>query len=535
MTHPWVPEPDDEHDGLLDACEALLKLAEDDGRSKIPFPKYVNDPLGFYRDVLGVEPWDRMPGMDPAQSSQVEILEAVRDHDKVAVRSGHKVSKSCSAAGLALWWVNTRLDARVTLTAPAAHQVETILWPEVRLLHSGQHPGRRKGHVMPKLPGEMHIDCRTGLVLGDGWGIKGLTTDTPERMSGKSGSKQLFIVDEASGYPEDIFVSIFGNLAGGGKVVLFFNPTRTSGTAYDVFHDKGAGWKTAWIPSYGTPNFHGGRVDGLANPEWEAWARKQWGGPGNPLYDVRVAGQFPSQGTNAVIGLGLVEAGTARWSPEVAEAAEGELDIGVDVSREGDDDSVLTAVRGLVCVEQELVQLDRHMDAVPLGNQVGEAAARMARRLARRSDRFRPRIKIDCIGVGSAVVDYLLTNCRDEFDVIAVNVGSSADKSLILVPAEDGRPAVTAAMMYRNLRSQLWFGCADWLKRGGCIPANDRLHGELVAPTFGYIERGKLAVQEKKELKKTLKRSPDHADSLNLAIYDPPDAGGAEVGAHLLG
>ena len=39
--------------------------------------------MGFFREILGVEPW----------AKQIEILEAVRDSSRVAVKSGHKVSK----------------------------------------------------------------------------------------------------------------------------------------------------------------------------------------------------------------------------------------------------------------------------------------------------------------------------------------------------------------------------------------------------------------------------------------------------------
>jgi phage terminase large subunit len=523
---------------LAQIARATATARGEQKRPTAPFAAYDSDPVGFFHDILGVDPWGRHDALPPEQSSQVDILEAVRDHDKVAVRSGHKIGKSSSASGLALWWLYTRTDARVTLTAPANHQVESILWAEVRLLHTGQHPGVRAGHTKRALPGKLHLDCRAGLVLGDGWGVWGLTTNEPERMSGKSGSKQLIVIDEASGYPEEIYTSVFGNLAGGGKVVLFSNPTRTVGTFKDVFYEKGSGWKRLWIDSRSTPNFHtvehGGtckRVDGLADPEWEKWAREHWGGDGSPLYDVRVCGKFPAQGECAVVPLGLVEAACARYD---STPDDGELEIGVDVSREGDDESILAAGRGLKCIELQAVTLDRAPGGVPLGNQVGEAAAMMARRLIRSTDRYVPRVKVDCVGVGSAVVDYLLTFYRDEFEVIAVNVGSSADKSLVVVPSVDGRPGMTAADVYRNLRAQLWFGVAAWLKAGGAIPADEKLHGDLVAPRYLWVERGRQAVEEKSQIKKTLKRSPDRGDALCLMVYEPPVVDGAGVGVTVI-
>lgn len=81
------------------------------------YAKYFDEPVGFFVDVLGVEPWER----------QTDILRAVAVHPRVAVRSGHKCGKSMSCAGLALWWICTRLRGKVVMTAPSADQVEDVL------------------------------------------------------------------------------------------------------------------------------------------------------------------------------------------------------------------------------------------------------------------------------------------------------------------------------------------------------------------------------------------------------------------------
>lgn len=65
------------------------------------------NPATFVREVLGIRLWRR----------QEEILHAVRDHRRVAVRSGHKCAKTTALACLALWWVRTRHRARVIMTA----------------------------------------------------------------------------------------------------------------------------------------------------------------------------------------------------------------------------------------------------------------------------------------------------------------------------------------------------------------------------------------------------------------------------------
>ena len=56
---------------------------------------WAGDPAGFVRDQLGAELWD----------GQVEILEAVRDHVRVAVRSCNGSGKTYVAAHVVLWWL----------------------------------------------------------------------------------------------------------------------------------------------------------------------------------------------------------------------------------------------------------------------------------------------------------------------------------------------------------------------------------------------------------------------------------------------
>ncbi|HYG67931.1 MAG TPA: hypothetical protein VD838_09735, partial [Anaeromyxobacteraceae bacterium] len=95
-------------------------------RIKWPSSKYRDDPVAFAHDILGVEPW----------SKQVEILEAVRDHKRVAIRSGHKTGKSNSAGILALWFYCSWPDARVVMSSTTSRQVDTILWRELSMLRS---------------------------------------------------------------------------------------------------------------------------------------------------------------------------------------------------------------------------------------------------------------------------------------------------------------------------------------------------------------------------------------------------------------
>jgi phage terminase large subunit len=71
---------------------------------------------------------------------------------------------------------------------------------------------------------------------------------------------------------------------------------------------------------------------------------------------------------------------------------------------------------------------------------------------------------------------------------------------------------------YALLRDQLWFGLQKWLKDGGTIPSDPKLEAELVAPTYAFDLRGRTKVEPKEKIKERLRRSPDRADALALAV-----------------
>jgi hypothetical protein len=433
--------------------------------------RYRNDPVRFFVEVLGVVPWGR----------QREFVDAVARYPKVCVRSGHKVSKSNSLTGLALWWLWTREGARIIMTSASYRQVRSILWRELRIFYANS-----------KVPfgGVLHLDPDSGLQLEDGREVLGFSTDEPERMQGLSGVNMLFILDEASGIPEPIFEAVEGNLAGGGKIVMCSNPTSTSGTFYEAFHEKRDLWHPIHISSEESPNVKAGEVviPGLATKEWVEERKQEWG-EDSPLYQVRVRGNFPSQARNAIVTVAMVEAAVLAWEET---KAEGRLTVGVDVARFGDDDTVIQPVRGAKALAPVVM---RSMD----GPQVAGKVLEVCRGLV--SPGETALVRVDTIGVGASVYDFLKYSKAKEVEVEAVNASTKA-----------------TVEEYELMRDQLWFGVAQWLKEGGTIPSDPRLEGELVAPTYSFNQRGKIKAEPKEEVKKRIRRSPDRADALALAV-----------------
>lgn len=450
-------------------------------RAKTLLERYQADPACFAKEALGVTVWSR----------QRDVLRAVAAHPRVAVRSGHKVGKSTSAAILALWWICTRKRGRVIMTSATYRQVKAILWRELRRI-------LREAPV--RIGGKLADDPETGLQLADGREILGFSTKDPEKMAGISGPELLFILDEASGIPEPIFEAIEGNRAGGASVVMFSNPTQSSGTFFDAFHNSRQFWHTISISSAETPNVVEGRpiIPGLATRDWIEEKKKEWG-VDSALYQVRVAGNFPKQGDNAVISLHLVTEAVERWADAPDE--DGPLELGLDVAEFGDDDSVLIARRGRKAWAAETWN---GLDAVQL---VGKVLAYIR---DIRADGEIAVVKVDVVGVGAGVASLLATH-RDEVKVVRVNASAT--------PTADEE----VAGKLKNLRAQLWVGMRDWLKAGGAIPEDGKLEGELVAPTYLFDAQGRMQIESKKDMRKRLGRSPDRADALGLAIFSTAD------------
>lgn len=431
-------------------------------------------PNAFAAAILNLHPW----------SKQAQILDAIAKHDRVAVRSGHKVGKSTLAAITALWFPHRYPGGRVVMTAPTARQVRIVLWREVRRLYQ---------QASLPLGGKMNMLPELGFQAPNGGEILGFSTDEPEKIAGVSGAHVLYIIDEGSGVGDEIAEAIEGSRAGGAKLLALGNPTRTSGFFYRAFTSEASGWKSLHVSSEDSPNITGEvAIPGLATPEWVEEKKRDWG-EDSPLYQVRVRGNFPMQAENSVIGLAIVEAARERYDDV---RVNGMLRIGVDVARFGDDETVIWPVRDLKAGTPTVI---KKFDLVQVAGKVMEVVA------AERRNDERVRVQVDVIGVGAGVAD-ILRNRRDKgIEVIDVNAGGQSTDDT-----------------YARVRDEMWFQLRDWLKEGG-IPDDGMLHQELLTPTYSFLPTQRIKVESKDEIKKRLNgRSTDRADALALAVYQTP-------------
>ena len=280
---------------MAKACRAVVERAEGE---EWPSERWQTDPVGFAWTILGAE-------LAPKQK---EMLESIRDNPRTAVRGGRKIGKDFGVGVAALWWYASFADARAILTATTAHQIDSVLYREIRKLigRSGtcfdcrrEAFKRREKPPQPcphstRLTGKVGEIARSGIKSPDMREIQGFTARDPEAMAGTSGTRILYVLDEASGIADEIHTAIRGNLAaGGGREVLISNPTRPIGFFFDAFHAKKDLYNRIHGSSEETPNVLEGRevFPGLAGREWVEEQRREWG-VDSPLYQIHVLGNF---------------------------------------------------------------------------------------------------------------------------------------------------------------------------------------------------------------------------------------------------
>lgn len=460
--------------------------------------------MDYFREFLGLNPW-------PVQE---EIARAVHEPPyKVIVRSGHKVGKSFIGGALISYWYDCFDPSAVLSTAPRYEHVCGVLWREVRVQRGARNLGGFIGAAAPELRSSASHYA------------KGVTANKGESLQGRHQERMLFLFDEGVGVPAVYYDTARGMFKPDGRHawVVFCNPTDTSSHLYQ--EEQTGQWRVIQMSALDHPNV-AAELNGQPAPypsavsatqidEWvKEWCesvpaadatasdfewRGKWHRPG-PNGEARILGRWPSQAVAAV------------WSPELwRRAAETRLNlephwplvIGCDVARFGDDDTAFLLRRGPCALHAECHN--------------GWSTAASAVRLKALCEQFRPpwqqARQVPCMidegGLGAGVVDqaggYLFHGV------------SSAQKAF-----EEAR--------FPNRRSELWFGTAD-LARAGLVDLSrlpgdvrEQLRRQLLAPKYTLDAKGRSVVEPKDKTKETLRRSPDLADSFNLAYLVPPIA-----------
>lgn len=473
-----------------------------------PSPRYEKDILGFARDVLGLRTW----------SKQREFLQLMQNHKRVAVRAGHKVSKSNSVIIRVLQFYCSYPDAQVYITAPTFAQVKDVLWRELRQMRNKSGvclDCRDAGETEPcehscRIDGTLNKSPLTGLVSGERI-IKGFSVNDADSISGRSGVNLLWVIDESVGVPDDIWEAILATLAGGAWLIVVGNPTEPQGEFFEAFHSKSKLYASMAISSLDSPNVTGEcTIPGLATKEWCQEKLEEWG-EDSQAYQTRVLGNFAKRGSETMIGPEDVVIAQQRWETQETDPA-GVLSIGIDVAGQamGNDSWSFGVRRGKKIVSLTGIEGFDTQDAVDHLDELLNCHLQNGEC---------PQVAFDGSSyMGSQFALALAAYVRKYPGRIA--------------PRRLQPSGASPNDRFFRLRDYLIWNLVDHVQRDLAIPADPLLEEELLALKWDLNKSdsaGLDKVIDKKILRKLLKRSPDRCDCCSYACFGMDRDGGPVV------
>lgn len=443
-------------------------------------------PVLYVKEILGIH---------EIRPYQERALRALSEHRRVCMRGPHGIGKTALESWVVLWALSVFKEIKAPTTASAWRQLTEFLWPEIHKW-AANAKWDRLGLVVRR---DREL-LRLRLQLDDNRFAFAIASSDEAKIEGAHSAVIAYGFDEAKAIPDEIWDAAEGAFSTGvGYALAISTPGAPAGRFYDIQARK-KGYED-WHVIHVSEEEAREHVPGFA--EWADARARQWGKE-SAIYQNRVAGNFAQSDEDSVIPLAWIEAAMARWT------SDGQPDavpptIGADIARMGEDKTVFAKRYG-----NWFAPMLRYskMDTMEVSGLLGVQLAATG-----------ARANIDVIGIGSGVYDRLKEQGKSVF---AINVSRSSH-------ARDK----TGQFGFVNLRSALMWGLRERLDPESgddiAIPPDDKIVGDLTAPTWVLTSGGKIKVESKNEIKKRLGRSPDDGDALMLAF-----AGGEAVSAEVM-
>jgi hypothetical protein len=313
----------------------------------------------------------------------------------------------------------------------------------------------------------------------------------------------LVIIDEAGGVKSQLWIAADALTTNEGCRILAIGNPDNSASEFKKVCTPGSGWYVIKISAFDSPNLTGEKVppavsQALVSRAWVEEKLAEWG-EDNPVYRSKVLGEFSEDSEWQVVRSSDVAACRVGSDTEPAAADLLPVELGVDVGG-GGDETVVRERRGRKAGREWRAKTDRPEKIAPMVmHAISETGATS--------------VKVDSIGVGFGVIGELRNRRLPKVQIHGVNVGEKASRPDKFV----------------NLRAELWWEVGRGLsERGGwdlsSMDNADATVAQLLEPQWDSDPTGRVRVEKKEEVIKRLGRSPDNADALLLAYFQPPTA-----------
>jgi len=439
--------------------------------------RWRNDALAFVEEAV------RPPEISKDQAKLLRLASA--PGARVSMVSGTTCGKTASLAWLVLWFITCHLNARCPCTATTREQVIKRLWPEIIMWHKRMLPS-----VASMTEWHPESFCHSGAYQRESfaWPMAA-NKDNEETFQGVHAKSVLFLFDEASGIPSNIWDAASGSAnAVGGRWVVVGNGNRNSGAFYDTHHKNGKFWQHFSASSLDSP---------FCGADYCKSMAAEYGEDSNQ-YRIRVLGQFPKDDPDTLIQRDWVQNAIDRQAdPERRIALDtGDTRIaGVDPNNGGPDACGFCIRRGPVAYG---MQSWRTTDHEQIAAKVYSAY----------KEGWFDVCHVEANGIGLAVITVLK---RLGVPVVAVDVS---------------RSSLTRSRCAK-MRDELWWLGREWFQSGsvgvelgptGDRKALDDFVHEITTPKWEELDH--IRVEGKDSLRRAdrLGHSPDIADAFLLTL-----------------
>jgi hypothetical protein len=448
------------------------------------------------------DPDTELAGRKEPHRWQIEVLEEVEEWLRTqftlermgldpeiyygSTSSGRGIGKSALYDGMLLvWFFSVFRGSTIIVTANNQDQLKTRTWAELGkwlgMAANGHWFSLDSEFLRPapwyqeKLEGQLGINCGYHYAHGQLW-----DKDRPTAFAGVHNRRGMMILfEEATGIPDSIWNVAEGFLTDLVVPRMFLacsNPRTASGRFYETRNKERWKWHPRVIDARTVPGTDRKLLDGIIEKHGENSAEAC----------AEVTGKDPDSSDKQFIARSLVDEAMARPVPQPYDH-DAPIIIGVDVARQGDDQTVIQVRQG------------RDARSIPPVVLRGKDSVYVANRVAELIDMMNPdAVNVD-VGMGAGVIDVLRAR---GYRVNEIDFGKAAEEP----------------ERWANRRTEMWGRGRSWLS-GGCILANEDLKTDLVGPEYRFRgDNGIVALEPKDEMKKRGRASPDRADALMLTF-----------------
>ena len=414
---------------------------------------------------------------------QHEALEAFPHNQRLALVACKGPGKTCVLAWLNWNFLLTRESPKMAAIANSGDNLRDNFWTEMAKwqqetpLLMSTFTWTSERITCNEFPNTWWLSART-------WNRSANREQQANTLAGLHAKYCMVTMDESGDIPESVAVAADAILTAEmeGHILQAGNPTMLEGPLFKAATSERHLWKVI--------NITGDPEDPMRSPRVPVkWAQEQIDkyGRDNPWVLVNVFGKFPPSALSTLLSEQDVIDAQKRHYNESHYGTFAKI-LGVDVARQGLDESVIFARQGMASF---VPQRFRNIDSL-------QGASHVVRKF---QEWGADAVMVDMTGgFGAGWYDQMRL-----FGVEAIQVQFSGKAS---------QPR------FLNKRAEMWFLMAEWIKGGGALPPLPEMIRELSAPTY-FFKGDALCLEDKTQIMERIGHSPDCSDALALTFAHP--------------